>query len=366
MASSVPMVGQIGQSTSQGSPDVESTILPSRRTRVKGQRARKTGRPKFQSGPRPSKTDALPPSRTEDPALWRVRDELLRLDPTGARTAVAIREAFDQAYDGQRTGRWDYSQLHKTEKTHLGTLVEIWLQREFKFADGEDLDYRISGQDVDAKWSRDLYAWEIPPEMYSRGDQIAMVLWANEYSIRWSMGLIRISERVLLPEGKQRDRKRRLNDAGGDSILWIHRSRPMIENTLIHLPDGLMNEISDASSGQKAVNLLFSRVQGHLINRSAILTAAQQVDSAKRVRDARKALARDGVVIFGHYDPHPKMARDLGLPAPTLGRFISARLAEYEVGDSEPFTVIANRRWRLARPDEEVGEAPPLPTQGNE
>lgn len=69
------------------------------------------------------------------------------MDPSGARTGYAIREALDQIYDGQRTGRWDYTQLMKTEKTHVGTLVEIWLQREFGFDDGDELDYLIAGVD---------------------------------------------------------------------------------------------------------------------------------------------------------------------------------------------------------------------------
>lgn len=346
--------------------DVELTVLPLRRRRVVGQRAKLTGRPRRQSAPRPPTTDARPPTRDEDPGLWAVHDALVAADPTGARVAVALREAFDQAYDGQRTGRWDYTQLLKTEKTHLGTLVEIWLQREFRFEDGDDLDYKISGQDVDAKWSRDLYGWEIPLEMYSRGDKLAMVIWANEYSARWALGLLRISDEMLVPEGKQRDRKRRLNERGADSILWLHRSKPMIKNMLIHLPEHVVKDISDSTSGQKAVCILFSRAQGELITRAAVATAAQQVDAAKRVRDARIALAAAGIVIFGHYEPHPSMAAGLGLPVPTLGRFVSARLAEFRPGDEERSVVIAGRRWRLARAGEEVGEAPTLPQQGRE
>ncbi|MDX2970985.1 NaeI family type II restriction endonuclease [Kribbella solani] len=346
--------------------EVELTVMPLRRRRIVGQRAKTTGRPKLQSGPRPPSTNAQPPLRQEDPRLWAVRDALLQADPTGARTAVVLREAFDQAYDGQRTGRWDYTQLLKTEKTHLGTLVEIWLQREFKFSDGDELDYKIAAQDVDAKWSRDLYGWEIPPEMYSRGDKLAMVVWANEYSARWALGLIRISESVLVPEGKQRDRKRRLNEAGADSILWVHRGKPMIKNTLLHLPMHIVQEISDAPTGQKAVSILFARAQRQLITRAAVATAAQQVDSAKRVRDARTVLAPDGIVILGHYDPHPRIARDLGLPVPTLGRFVSARLVRCRPGDSESSALIAGERWRLARPDDPLEPAPQLPKQGQD
>lgn len=116
----------------------------------------------MQDGPEPFGSGESPPAADSDPELWAVRERLLQLDPSGVRTAYALRESFDQIYDGQRTGRWDYTQLMKTEKTHLGTLVEIWLQRELVLDDGDELDYSIAGVDVDAKWSRNLYEWEFP------------------------------------------------------------------------------------------------------------------------------------------------------------------------------------------------------------
>ncbi len=45
--------------------------------------------------------------------------------------------------DGQHTGRYRWDQLHKTEKTHFGTLVEINLQRAFGFDDGMTMDFAI-------------------------------------------------------------------------------------------------------------------------------------------------------------------------------------------------------------------------------
>ncbi len=94
-----------------------------------------------------------------------------------------MREAFDQIYDGQRTGRWDYSQLMKTEKTHLGTLIEIWLQREFGFADGDDLMIQSLALTL-TRSGRNLYEWELPLEMYMRGDKLAILIWANEATLR--------------------------------------------------------------------------------------------------------------------------------------------------------------------------------------
>ena len=87
----------------------------------------------------------------QDPELDRVINELLRLDPDGSRIARVLRETLDQLYDGQRTGRYRLDQLHKTEKTHCGTLVEINLHREFDFGDGTVLDYRIADGEVDCK-----------------------------------------------------------------------------------------------------------------------------------------------------------------------------------------------------------------------
>jgi hypothetical protein len=338
-----------------------------RRSRVLPARPTSAGRPRPTTGPAPFRTDARPPSPDEDPEIWAVRSAILALDPTGDRTGYAIREALDQIYDGQRTGRWDYTQLHKTEKTHVGTLVEIWLQREFEFDDGDELDYRIADVDVDCKWSLNLYDWEIPQEMYSRGDKIALVVWANEYTARWAAGLIRISEAVLRPPGRQRDGKRRLNDHGRDRILWIFPGADLVKNTLLHIKDPEKLElIAYATKGQTAVTNLFRELTGELVNRATVFTAAQQVDSGKRVRDARAKLRPKGIVIFGHYAPHPQMAADLELIPPTLGRFISIRLHPWSPGDPEPYTEIEGGFWRRARPDDPVVPAPKLPSQGNE
>ena len=66
---------------------------------------------------------------TDDRELAAVAAELRALDGDGARMATAIRGALDMLLDGQHTGRYRWDQLHKTEKTHAGTLVEIALAR---------------------------------------------------------------------------------------------------------------------------------------------------------------------------------------------------------------------------------------------
>ncbi|WP_082789455.1 NaeI family type II restriction endonuclease [Tsukamurella pseudospumae] len=342
--------------------DVDSPILGHTRKRMNPPPPNftKSKRPKIAFGPRPSLGAGTPPTRAEDPELWEVHDAVLRADSTGTHFALCIRFAFDQILDGQRTGRWDVTQLSKTEKTHIGTLVEIWLQREFQFEDGHHLDFAISGIDVDCKWSQNIYEWEIPLEMYSDRNEIALVVWANEDTARWAAGLVRIAESVLKPMGKQRDKKRRLNDTGIDSILWIFREQPMIRNVL-NEHQSVAARLAAQNSGQAAVNLLFREVQGRLINQSTIATAAQQIDASKRARDARRHLASEGILVLGPYQAHAAIAAELGLPRPGRSQFVSARVTPFSDGDSGDSAEIDGTSWRLAIESDPVIAAPRLP-----
>ena len=100
----------------------------------------------------------------EDPERDRVAAALRAADPDGLLLAATLRRAFDLLLDGQHTGRYRWDQLHKTEKTHAGTLVEIGLQRTFGLADGTALDYSIADVEVDCKFSHRSGGWMIRSE----------------------------------------------------------------------------------------------------------------------------------------------------------------------------------------------------------
>lgn len=170
--------------------------------------------------------------------------------------------------------------------------------------------------------------------MHTRGDRVAILMWGNEDTEKCALGLLRISEQVLRPPGRQRDGKRRLTPQGSKQILWVHRTGSMVPNTLLKNP-AVARAVARERSGQAAVNLLFRMLPGVLVNQVAVETAAQQLDSTKRVRDARRHLRDEGIVIFGHYAPHPQLAQTLGLPPPSLGWFVSARLHPWSEGDPE-------------------------------
>jgi hypothetical protein len=303
--------------------------------------------------------------RAPDQELERVADCLLRLDPDGGRVAKVIRETYDQLLDGQRTGRWDYSELRKTEKTHMGTLVEINLHREFEFEDGRLMDYRVDDVEVDCKFSRSPRGWQIPLEATGH---LCLLLWADDELGAFSGGLIRISENVLR-SGGNRDRKRTLNSTGVRRVrrLWV--ARPLPENLLLHLDAPTREAILSSRGrrgGQRRINELFRRVQGRLVSRATILTVAQQDDPPKRVRDARSKLRPEGIVVLGHQGDHPRIARSLDLPLPSKGQWVSARLISCEPGRNAPSVSIGGADYRLALPEDSPGPAPLLDSRQEE
>jgi hypothetical protein len=302
-----------------------------------------------------------------DAELAAVAAELTGLDRDGTQMAAAIRGALDMLLDGQHTGRYRWDQLHKTEKTHAGTLVEIALARTLALADGTALDYTIAGADVDCKFSHRLGGWMIPPEAEAK---LLLLVQASDEEGTWSAGLIRASEENLSPAGN-RDGKRTLNERGRAAVGWLHLRSPLQENALIKLPERDVAAVFALPSGQQRVNELFRRAQRMKVSRTVVATVAMQDDYMKRVRDgggARDQLRAEGIVIFGDYASDQQLASALDLPRPGPGEFVSARLARRSVrpdgGGHDPyarFVRLDGADWLLAGPGDPVGPAPALP-----
>ena len=102
-------------------------------------------------------------------------------------------------------------------------------------------------------------------------------------------------------------------------------------------------------------------MQRRIIRRAELATVAQQDDFMKRARGnggARTQLRAEGILVLGHQDDDPVIAAALGLPAPSKGEFISARVAPARPDRADPAVVIAGQRWALARPGDPVVRAP--------
>lgn len=300
------------------------------------------------------------PRQHPDETVAAVVLELRRLDPDGRRSARVLRETFDQLYDGQRTGRYRWDQLYKTEKTHCGTLVEINLHREFEFENGIVLDYRIAGSEVDCKYSQTIGGWMIPPEAQ---DKVCIVVSATDSATpRWNMGVVRTSANHL-NLGRNRDGKATLNNLGRQSITWLAQNDPLPENVLLQFDPQTIQRIFTPRSGQRRINELFRCALGKIIGRAAVATVARQDDYMKRVRangGARTHLQPEGIIILGQFGSHAQVARDLRVPVPNRGESLAVRVAP-EKKRGPGVAEIAGKLWRVAETRDPVIAAPDLP-----
>lgn len=323
------------------------------------------------------------------PAAWRLQSGLEQVVPpelqglatwfesesdTRERFRWALRDSLDELLDGQRTGRWAYQHLSKAEKTYLGTAVEVNLTKEFEFPNGDHLDWKIDGTDVDCKFSKDLGGWEIPMEMYlcsdhgerqGKADHPAVLTWFDDATSRWAAGLITVTDERLwwrtdkktgvFGRGYNRDNKRRLMNSSAVQVYWLWGGLQvdLPRNLLLHMDDDVRGRIlSPNLSGQRRVNRLFHEIQGQIVGRQTILTVAQQDDAPKRARDARIHLRGQGIVVLGHQDAHPVIAAALGLPVPVKGEWIAVRIVPVSETDTRPFSELHGQRWAVALDDD--------------
>ncbi len=294
-----------------------------------------------------------------DPELEKVAAHFHTIDPEAVRIGQVLRGTLDQLYDGQRTGRYRLDQLHKTEKTHCGTLVEINLHREFGFRDGLVLDYEIEGIEVDCKFSQTLGGWMIPPEAHG---QICLVVWANDADSLWSAGLVRTTvDRLNI--GGNRDKKSTLNADGRAAITWLFQRRPLLPNILLQLPRSVVDGVMSLPSGAQRLNELFRVALGMRVGRGVVATVAQQHDYMRRVRKSggsRTALRPEGIIILGQYSSHVKIARALQVAEPASGESVAVRVTPtHTMGPG--VAEIDGRLWRVASASDPVVLAPELP-----
>ncbi|GLZ78729.1 hypothetical protein Afil01_35360 [Actinorhabdospora filicis] len=259
-----------------------------------------------------------------------------------------FRQSIDEVLDGPRTGRYRVDDLEKTEKTYLGTKVEIVLRAALGAKRGrKGMDYLIAGHDVDAKFSLKPWRWPIPGEAVGH---LCLLLHADDDASHFRVGLVRVTE-AILNAGANRDGKRTISMTGRTAVRWLIADGRLPANALLHMDPADRERILAARSGQGKITLLFEVVRGRLVSRDTVAVLAVQQDMPKRVRDARIPLRGKGIVVLGHQDEHPRIARELGLPEPRKGQWVSARLVP--AGDDDrPRTTIGGAPYVVALPNE--------------
>ena len=296
-----------------------------------------------------------------DAELIAVFNAFVAADPDGRRMAALMRRTLDQLYDGQRTGRFSWEQLHKTERTHFGTLFEINLRREFDdvIDEGHKLDYRVAGLDVDCKFSQKMGGWMIPPEAF---EHLLVVGFANDAASEFAFGVVRASAQNRR-ESANRDLKVQLSPDGRAAVRWLQRPGDLPPNVLLQCDEETIHAIFSPRSGQKRVNELLRRVTRQRIGRNVIATVAQQDDYMKRVRangGARSALAPEGYIILGgDYLAHRVIASALGVVVPEPGELVSVRVVPATPADANTVE-LDGRLWRCAEEGEPVEVPAPV------
>jgi hypothetical protein len=211
-----------------------------------------------------------------------------------------LRRATDEVIDGPGTGRFTIDELEKTEKTYLGTKVEILLRTWLELPKGKVLDLLIDGIETDIKNTM-ASNWMIPAE--ATGHPCLLVKTDEQHS-RFSIGVL-IARDEHLSTGRNRDGKRSISAEGRSHIHWLLKDEPYPENIWERLDLQVRNKIVGNPPGTKRVAALFRLVQEKPISRVQVLTMAPQSDGMKRLRKnggARDSLAHEGIAILsGHY-----------------------------------------------------------------
>lgn len=227
-----------------------------------------------------------------DLALAQVYDSLTAKPDLAGTVGRAIRKSFDEVIDGPRTGRYRIEQLEKTEKTYIGTKIEIVLRNELGLERGKVLDNLVAGHEVDTKFTVGS-TWMIPREAIG---QLCLLVSGDDNTGLCRMGLLRMVPQVLT-NGENQDGKKSVSSQGRGQITWLAQG-PMPRNFMLDLHDAARAQIMSAPSGRQAILALFRHATSRLIPRAVIEQVAQQKDAAKRAREAKAVLAAEGIQVL--------------------------------------------------------------------
>ena len=233
---------------------------------------------------------------------------------------MILRQAIDEVIDAPRTNRFTLDETEKTEKTYLGTKVEILIRNYLQIPKGVVLDLSIDGVETDIKNTMGSN-WTIPLESHGHP---ALLIRSNEKTARCDIGLVVVRSEYL-NQGANRDQKKTLSVVGAQNIWWLLRNHPYPPNFWEILPLSDRQEIMTARGGAERIATLFRKIQRQPISRLQVQALAQQHDYMKRVRrngGARDILSPLGIaLLWGGKDR--RVISEFGLGEVSRDEFIS-------------------------------------------
>ena len=291
------------------------------------------------------------PGHRDHALLGAIADDITRRAGGDAALAATfsamLRQCVDDVIMTPKTGRRSYDELEKTEKTYIGTRVEIELRAMLRLPKGK-LDTLILGHDVDIKNTMGSN-WMIPTEAI---DHPCILVAADEVRALCYLGLF-VARPDYLTLGQNKDAKKSVSAQGFENILWLLRDHPYPPNFWRTVPPEVIERIFTGTSGNQRMANLFREVQQQPITRDVVEAVAQQQDFMRRIRSdkgrgTRDILAREGILLLsGHYDA-PLIAA-LTLPPCSGSEFVSYRpVAQAEVDLAADHGIALE--WFAARP----------------
>lgn len=232
----------------------------------------------------------------------------------------AIRQSIDEVLDGPRTGRWDFAQLEKTEKTYVGTKIEIVIRAAFGLERGPHLDLEIEGHDVDLKWAMNSQ-WQIPQEAIG---QLCLCIGGLHGMTDFRVGVVRCTEKVL-NAGSNRDGKRTLTAAAKLAMSVLVPPSPIPPNFVAEMAPDKRSEVVEQPTIQARVTRLFKLFPYTPVPRSALQTVARTGgDPVRRIRaDTGKGDPLDGMVVLSSQSGGNAVVEALGYPPLPTGMFMA-------------------------------------------
>lgn len=282
----------------------------------------------------------LDPSHRDYELLTKIEQALVRQAGGWEKFCVDIprllRQAIDEVIDSYRSGRFTVAELEKTEKTYLGTKIEILLRNHLKLKKGKILDLDVDGIEVDVKNTIGKN-WTIPNEAHNHP---CLFISTDEKKAVCTVGLMLVRPEVLNP-GRNRDQKATVAAASFEHIHWLLFNAPYPENFWEKIGGAALKKLTAPRGGTDRLVLLFRNYPNQPISRTIVQALAQQKDYMRRLRangGARDLLSKEGVALLsGNYDR--AIIERLGLPAIGKDYFVS-----FKPEKTEDIALLRDRR----------------------
>lgn len=164
----------------------------------------------------------------------------LQSNVTSSQLGPVLRAALDAAINSSITGRYRIDDLQQSEKTAIGTQVEIAFRNLLEVDRGQVLDLLIGNTEVDVKWSTGNESgpgksWMLPTEAFGR-IVCLITAWDTPSGSYFSLGLLRANKNARNLTAPNKDKKRGLLKATREKqVWWLFENEEMPGNVLMGL-----------------------------------------------------------------------------------------------------------------------------------